>query len=302
MHEKHSLTVPIKKPFIPTVFLLLVATSCKLFDSGVTIPSYLYIKPTQLQVNADLSQGAAGLDTTDVWVFANGKLIGAFATPALIPVLKTGDVVITTNHGIKQNGQDEERMIYPMLKEFTVTVNLKAERIDTIQPIVTYLNNATFPLIEDFDRAGLNFEYNPQFKRDGDTLEKITGSQAWLPNQFSGRVTLKNDSTILEIYSRVFNNFRKYTTTFLELDYRNNIPFVVGMYVTEPDGNVRQVPLFYFNEKAKWNKLYLNLENEIGAFMGNSAIRLFFRFSKNYNPQVINPEIWLDNIKLIYLD
>lgn len=277
-------------------------TACKLFDRGVDIPAYLYVKPVKLSVNTDLTQGEASIDTNDVWVFENGKLIGTFATPANIPVIKKGATTITCLHGIKQNGQNEERMIYPMFKEYAKTVSLSPQKIDTINPVTTYADNVVFALIEDFERAGFNFEYNPQFKMPGDTIERLTGADAWKGNSSSGRVSFKNDSSILEIYSSVFNNFKKYTPTFLELDYKNTIPFIVGLYITEPGGDVRQIPVFYFNEKAKWNKIYINLENEIGAYPSNSSLRLFFRFSRSYNFNAVNPVIWLDNIKFVYLD
>ncbi|MFN4082876.1 MAG: hypothetical protein ACK4K9_04535 [Bacteroidia bacterium] len=283
-------------------FSIITFQSCKVFERGVEIPAYIYVKPVKLIVNPDLQQGVASIDSNDIWLFANGSFLGAFASPATVPVLKFGDVEITCNHGIKQSGQDEERMIYPMFKEFRTRVNLQKLKIDTISPVVSYVENAVFPLIEDFDMPGLSFEFNTQLKQNGDTIIRQSGSQAWNANGFSGRVILNNDSSIFEIFSRVFNNFRRFTPTFLEMDYKNNIPFYMGIYISEPDGNVRQVPIFYFNPRANWNKIYINLENEIAAYQGNSAIRIFFRFSKIYDRQVAEPNIWLDNIKLVYLD
>lgn len=282
--------------------LTLLISSCKLFDGEATVPAYIYIKPVDLQVAADLSQGQASIDTEDVWVFVNGKILGTFAPKSLIPVVNTGNVNISANAGIRLNGLFDSRLINPTLTDFRVNLNLKPEQIDTLTPVVTYLPNTKFSFIEDFDKSGLAFEYNPQFKTNGDTLFKQGGSGSWNEiSGLSGKVTLANDSSILEFYSNIFNDFPQYTPAMLELDYKNSVPFYAGIYLTKPNGEVSQIPLFFFNENSQWNRTYLSVTEYMNNVPAGTQLRVFFRFSKLYGSDP-NPTIWLDNIKLLYLD
>jgi hypothetical protein len=48
-----------------------------------------------------------------------------------------------------------------------------------------------------------------------------------------------------------------------------------------------------------WNKLYLDIESEINQREAGAQYRIFLSFSK---AGVANPEAWIDNLKVVYLD
>jgi hypothetical protein len=189
-----------------------------------------------------------------------------------------------------------------MFNFFEKDIELTENKVDSVQPIFTYVENAIFPFVEDYDGNGLQFEYNPQFKLNGDTIIKDKSDKAWLPGKNSGRVQMGSGASseyILEIYSKVYNNWPIYTDFYLEMDYKGNIPITVGLYATNAQFETSRVKMYITNPKEDWNKLYLDLQPEINSRGRNMQYRLFISFNR---ADVPNPEAWIDNIKIIYLD
>jgi hypothetical protein len=275
-------------------------SACK--SKEVIVPSYLFAKPYTFTTNEDRSEGAATADVKDYWIFENEKILGSFGIPSDIPIQKSGKTPIRISAGIRRSGQEEERMIYPLYNSYITNVDLRVNQTDTIIPNFTYLDNCVFKFIEDFDKNGVQFEYNPSFKLAGDTIIREKGNKTWDKDSYSGKVVLKQDGSILEIYSEVFKSLPKFTPMFFEIDYKNNVPFTIGIYVTEIDGSVEQVPLIVLKEKDSWNKLYFDLESEISSRAAGTEFRIFLRFSNILSAPISNPEVYIDNLKLIHLD
>ncbi len=279
--------------------LLLLISSCK--QKEVMVPSYVYLSPAQLITKSDGSQGYASAKTEDLYVFSNGETRGIIAANSTIPLQNIGKTNIRISPGIKYNGMAEQRAIYPMFKYFEKDYDLKAGVVDTIKTVFNYVENTVFPLIEDFDGGGLSFEYNPAFKQIGDSLIKDNSSNAWMPGRNSGKVVLNSGvaGSFLEVYSRVFSNWPRFTPFYLEMDYKGNIPITVGLYATDAQLTTSRFAMFILNPKTGWNKLYLDLEPEINKRGANMQYRVFLSFNKG---DVVNPEAWIDNLKVVYLD
>ncbi len=278
---------------------LVVFASCKKME--VIVPSYIYLSPSKLITKSDNSQGDASVRIEDYYVFQNGVVRGLFGVNARIPIQATGKNSIRVSPAIKYNGMAEQRIIYPMFNYYESTFDLVQNKVDTIKPLFTFVENAVFPLIEDYDGSGLSLEYNMSTKQIGDTLLKDNGSKALVPGRFSGRVELKSGvaNSFLELYSKVFTNWPRFTPFYLELDYKSNIPIVIGMYATSQTGDVTKTALYVLNPKDNWNKLYLDMEADINRAGAGMQYRIFVSFSKGNET---NPEAWIDNLKVVYLD
>lgn len=281
------------------VLSFLFISSCAKHE--VEVPSYLYLGPTTLITKSDNSQGYPSQLIQDYYVFANGETRGLMATGSTIPLQHTGKTRIKIGAGIKYNGMAEQKAIYPMFDYYEQEIDLKAERVDTIKPVFHYVDNTVFPLIEDYDANGFELEYAAGKKNNGDTLVRDNSSDAWFPGKYSGKVTLNStEGDYMELQSRVFNNWPRFTPFYIELDYKGNIPIVLGMWATSPSsGDATKFPLYVLNPKEGWNKLYLNIESEINYREPNTQYRIFIGFSKN---GVANPVAWIDNLKVVYLD
>jgi hypothetical protein len=220
---------------------------------------------------------------------------------ANVPIQKVGKTKIRFTTAIKSDGNLEQRVIYPMYTSFSKEVDLVQLETDTVEATFTYLSNTVFPFIEDFDGNGSRFEYNPALKQVGDTIIKDKGEGAFTPGNFAGRIELKSADPkgILEVYSQVYTSWPRFTPFYFEMDYKGNIPITVGLYATSSSGETKQFPMFITNPISQWNKIYINFEPEINKRGTGMQYRLFLRFSKGSVP---NPEAWIDNLKIVYLD
>ncbi|OYU96515.1 MAG: hypothetical protein CFE21_09015 [Bacteroidetes bacterium B1(2017)] len=282
------------------IVIISILSSCK--SKEVMIPSYVYLSPGQLITKSDGTQGYSSAKIEDFYLFSNGETRGVMSVNSRVPLQNIGKTTLKISPGIKFNGLAEQRAIYPLFNYYSKDFNLSENKVDTIKPVFTYVENALFPFIEDFDGSGINLEYSTQFKSNGDTLVKDNSSSSWIPGKNSGKITLNstNPQDILMMYSKVYSSWPRFTPFFLEMDYKGNIPITVGLITTEiSTGTVKFKTLYITNPKSDWNKLYLDLETEINTAGTNMQFRLFFSFAK---AGVTNPEAWLDNLKVIYLD
>lgn len=276
-------------------------SSCKPTDREVMLPSYVYVAKPKFVTPSDNSRGYPSAAINDIWVFDNELVRGLHAIGSKVPIQRRGKTNIRFTAAVKSDGNTEQRIIYPMYTSFSKAYDLVELETDTVEASFTYLDNAVFPFIEDFDGNGSRFEYNPALKQFGDTIIRDRGAGALNPGNFAGRVELKStdERGVLELYSQVYTSWPLYTPFYFEMDYKGTIPITVGLYATNASGETKQFPMFITNPKESWNKLYLNLEPEINDRGAGIQYRLFIRFSKG---SVANPEAWIDNLKIVYLD
>lgn len=283
--------------FISGIFLLFLGCGKK----EVLVPGYILMGPPTLITKSDNSQGFPSALVEDYYVFHAGAFRGIYGLGAHVPIQGNGSTPIRLSSAIKYNGMAEQRAVYPFFTDYSTALNLKEGVVDTVRPVFSYLDNTVFPLIEDYEGSGLALEYNTQSKQAGDTLILDNSNDAWLPGKYSGKIQLNSavPDSYLEMYSKVFSDWPRFTPFFLELDYKGNIPIVVGMYATTSFGEVSRFPMFILNPKDGWNKLYLDLETEINKRGPGIQYRIFLGFAKGNTP---NPVAWIDNLKVLYLD
>ncbi|UPT65781.1 MAG: hypothetical protein M0D57_14840 [Sphingobacteriales bacterium JAD_PAG50586_3] len=91
------------------------------------------------------------------------------------------------------------------------------------------------------------------------------------------------------------------STVYLEMDYKNNFPFVMGVYVNNPT-SVVQKQLFQFNNSEEWNKIYINMTDYISEEGSAIDFKLFFGAIKVGADTTEDVKIFIDNIKLVHVD
>ncbi len=280
---------------------LLSLFGCKVSDREVFLPAYVHVAKPIFKTPTDNSQGFPSAAINDLWVFDNEFVRGLHYIGSNVPIQKVGKTKIRFTAAVKSDGNLEKRVIYPMYTSFSKEIDLVQLETDTVEASFAYLSNTVFPFIEDFDGNGSRFEYNPSLKQVGDTIIKDKGIGAFVPGNFSGRIELKSaeKNGILEVYSQVYTSWPRFTPFYFEMDYKANIPITVGLYATNSSGETKQFPMFISNPISQWNKMYINFEPEINKRGTGMQYRLFLRFSKG---TVANPEAWIDNLKIVYLD
>ena len=254
--------------------LALFLSACK--DQPEPIPAYVKLEP--FTVNA--TGGAAAQKITDGWLYVNGEFLGAYTLPATVPILAEGQSEVWVFPGVKKNGIITTPDIYSMMVRHDQDYTLTAGQTTVVQPVTKYDDGTVYPwdltrasfdgfgsvLLEDRDdSAGLNFRVvdSDPFGGTGKCvlLEVDTAHHAPLMQIATEEAVLPTGGA---------------RQTWLELNYKNEIPFqlwLVGTKTSQPNESMQFV--YQFNVSEDWNKTYFNLTEFVVA-MQQEKYRLFF--------------------------
>lgn len=284
------------KPWLLLAVLLLpVVSGCK---KGDKVPAFIYIPAITLTTTPE--QGAPTSRFTDAWVTVNDKLMGVWELPARIPVLYEGEVVVRVEAGIKRNGMFDDRLRNPFMNAYITNTTLKALQTTTIEPVVTYFDQTHF-WIEAFEEPGTLLNTTPA---SDTTLLRFTPSEhpeIVLDNSPCGGFALEGERNYIRLYTdEDFDVFGG--PVFLELDYRTNIQFTIGlMYVY--NGMPQVEPFVYVAPSLRtdgttfWKKIYVDVSP---VFNTNVSQRDIYIEGNLPSGQPL-AEVFFDNIKLVRL-
>ncbi len=284
--------------FLLTIFGFSVE-SCNKFEGSQTIPAYLKIDTTTLQTNY-YTQGSNTHNITDAWIYVNDQLLGVFELPALLPVLQEGENKLEIRAGIKINGIGATRAPYPFYVPYTLSsFNFIPGSIQLVKPSTKYSDIPVFAWIEDFESAGLSLVSTAHSDTNIYKTTPYNNPEAWLSQNsaFSGMVVLDQGHKNFEIATlSAYVLPRNGAPVILELDYKCDFPFMVGMFASE-NGSVVSIPLVGVNPSEKWNKIYINLGPNVTDHTQASNFKIYFQSMINQEERAT---FYFDNIKLIY--
>jgi hypothetical protein len=285
-----------------TTFLMLFLTGfllfsgCRKFEGDQTIPAYLHID--SIGVNADyFIYGSSTHNITDSWVYVNDQLIGAFELPATIPVLASGINKLEIRPGIKLNGISATRVPYPFYKPYINEEFRFVEDSTThINPVLTYYDNTVMPLNDDFDRASISLE---KTGKSDTTIFKTTQNALYSEySAHSGLVHLLDEIKTFELATAdLYQLPGQGRPVFLEIDYKCDNPFGVGLFVDE-FSTIIVSPLIVVNSSEKWNKIYINLGPTISLYGNGARFKVFIEGRLNEGDT--EARFYFDNIKIVH--
>ncbi len=266
-------------------------SSCDIINPEEDIPSYIHIDKFSL-VTTTL-QGANTHKITDAWVFVDGDFIGVFEIPVTFPVLSSGMHQVSIKPGIKIYGIAASREIYPFYKKYTVTKDLMPRQIDTISPVVYYLDELNFGELwmEDFEDAGMKLDTS-----FGSKVEIVQYNDTII-NSKTGFIALSAVNDYFECKSEDLNLPKYGERVYLEMDYKCNNEFTVGLWANNTANAIRQ-PIILLNTTSGWNKIYIDLTQTITSNNNASSFSLYINASINEEKQTA--EIYVDNLKIIH--
>lgn len=278
--------------------LILFPVSCDLVNPDEAIPSYIYVTPFQLNTNSN--QGTNSSKITEAWLMVNGDFLGAYALPALIPILYTGEQTITLEAGIKDNGIAATPEIYPFYQPFTTKVDLRVDEVDTLRPVIGYRSEARFAFIENFEDNGHVF----RDLRAGTDFNRI---QIVSEGAFEGKsafIQLDRDNPAVELAT--VGTYQDLTSkgirVYLEVNYKSEAPVIFGVqgFKNGLPGTAIFDPGFLPSDN--WNKIYFNISPLVAGGDFDEYKILFQSILPNNNGNFTqnNANVWLDNIKLVH--
>ncbi len=277
---------------LPILFL----GGCSLTDNDQPIPAYLVVNDVDVSTTA--TQGAPTHNIKDIWVFADNELIGVFELPARVPIITDGETTnFTVYPGIRNNGETARSFIYRLMAAHEFTLPLapgeEVERSFTF----TYTDNAKFDFFESFESPGHIFSLD----LDGNTETNITVTdECAASGSMSGKISLTTANNNVQV-ATIFRYDRSQNSgsdSYLEMDYKSDVPFFVGVIYIQEGQEVTQ-PLLVVNPKDDWNKLYVDF-----TLILTSPVLENYRVYFTTDLEPLNEdsgEIFLDNLKFVHL-
>ncbi len=296
----------LKKLLFTVSVLLLTFTvflSCEKFEGSQTIPSYIRVDTFKLINNSQLELGYISHNITDVWVYVDDQIIGAFELPALrIPVLHEGIHKLTLVPGIKYNGISGTRGPYPFLEpDIDTGFVFYIDSIRTVNPVVKYYNSTYAAWLEDFDDASNSLQPTP----NSDTSLQFLSYEPpdLLFGNASGIGYLNADYPVLEVasYNEEVPGIKLPGTSppiFLEMQYNTDVQLVVGLFIIETGVQITQHPILVINPSGGvWKKIYVNMTPTVSDNFNADYFNVFIRAEKTAG--LDSPLIKIDNLKLL---
>jgi hypothetical protein len=286
--------------WLAIISLLPVWSGCDKFEGDQTVPSYLRIDSIGFITDDDL-QGTSSQKFVDAWVYVDDDLVGGFELPALIPVLQEGKHKLEIRPGILLNGISDTRAPYPCIlpMEFT-DFELFPDSTVRAYGTSTYQENAEFVWMEDFEDASLSIRRSIN-SDTGIVRTDIPGIFTDEFSEYSGLTSLDNTHMFAQLISDDGNGsgfvFDRGDFIFLELNYRNNIPLVVGVYIKLKDNTVEERPFLVVNTSDEWNKIYVNFTPIVNET--NNADNYTVYIEAALTGGSTEAFFMLDNIKLV---
>ena len=261
------------------------------------IPSYIEINHFDYDNNTSINPphptNYQSTNITDSWLSINGEIIGVFEIPFQAPVLYEGVCSFDIYPGIKVNGISGNRIKYPFYKKFEIDLNLIQEQNIQISPTTSYIDNITFQLAEPgtFEQQGTMFE-----KVDTSDPTAIRQTYEVFQGQYSAAIYL--DSLNNKFDLRNIEELTLPLNTFLELDFKSNISFNIGVVIINSGNIPIKEELIQLYPTENWKKIYLDLYPLINKGNNNSKFKIYL--DGQYDDLITNNAIYIDNIKLVH--
>ena len=229
---------------------------------------------------------------TDAWVYINDNLQGVYELPANFPVLASGKQKLRVRAGVKDNGISATRIPYPFYSSYIIEeLEFQENTTISITPAVKYLEDIILDEnSENFDGNGLNLEIDSTTFWI-DNIESLDGNY--------GVITLSDSIFSAEITTKEIEGLpQEGAHVYLELDYKCNTEFLIGVYVNFPQSSVLQKDLLWITPKADWNKIYVNLTSTISEAVGADSFKIFIAMQRDFT--IEKNTIYFDNLKVVY--
>jgi hypothetical protein len=278
---------------IPVVLVIIGTGSC---GKPAPIPAYIHIDSVALHTIPSLD-GTNSHAIPDAWVYVDNQLVGDFELPATIPVPNTGQHTLQIAGGIKENGSSAERQPYPFYQTWSIPVNLIPETRITVSPLVSYIPSCRpFDWKEDFEGVGTSLidtlaPTDSKFIKDSvNKFEGHYGGSAYLnPSANPAQMHFECES------ATAFPRPPLGLDVYLEINFKCNNKFYLGLLDVT---NYHTIIYETFLPTPVWKKMYVRLTDVMSGIQPGEYYRIYF--GMDADPAVSNPEMHIDNIKLIH--
>ena len=260
--------------------------------SYIEIEEFTYSSNTSTNIPHPNSHNS--INISDVWVSMDEQIVGVFELPCKIPVLTNGTHDLDIYPGIKVNGISGERIKYPFYEKYETDIVLSRGNSTKITPHTSYTDQALFMFKEQgqFEIAGTMLTKAPL----SDTIA-IIQNEIVFQGEHSAAIYLDSINTYFDIRNIDNFNFTN-NNVFLELNFKSNINFNVGIIIINGSNLEQKEELIQLYSTDNWKKIYLDLSPLIGMGTIFSTFQIYFE--GNYDNTHNLNAVYLDNLKLVF--
>lgn len=252
--------------FLPVILgLLIFSYGCNVINPVEKIPTYLKIDSFQF-VNADPAKtGTASHKITSAWVYYNNQTVGVFDLPATIPIIADQPGQIQVIPGITLSGLSSFQTRYDFYTVDTFSITPSPGNIIPHNFKTQYAQVATFPWIENFDSGSPFIKVNSGNTNDT-SITKTTDPDKVFEGTGSGYIYLTSAKPNCENINTTDIPILKGNASYLELNYKCNVDFVVGLETTQSNGVIQFEYIIGLKATDKWNKVYIGLRDFVEKY------------------------------------
>lgn len=279
--------------YILSIIILSTFFACD-FNLVEDVPAQLKINQIDI-ASSEQTYNSNTTNITDAWVYVNDNFIGVYPLPTQLPILEEGNATIRIGAGIKKNGISASRVLYPFYNLYSEEVVLLPNNTIEINPELEH-RIENYPWYEDFESGGTNLSINTDSV--GQQIEYITSNENdYFLGQRYGLLKISGEEG--ELIECVSENLTlpKDRQVYLEIDYKSNSQFVIGLYANS-SAQVNKTSIIFLNPNESWNKTYISLSETISNYSSANSYKIFIGMLRNVS--VDKNELMIDNIRLVH--
>lgn len=266
---------------------------CNIINPAEKIPTYIRLDSFKVKTPDPSRTGSGSSRITSAFVYVNNAFVGAYDVPATVPLMIDKDAVVTIGAGINYSGLKSYQYLYPFYYNDTVTVKYAPGTTMHHTAYAKYTEAALFRWIEDFE-TGNTFVKIDENNASDTTLVRTTDASKVFEGGGSGQMLLSSTKPSSQNINNKDITIKK-GDAFIEVNYRCNVPFQVGLQTTK-SGSVYYEYIAGANVSETWGKLYIGLQSFLGTY-DVSSCRVMIKASLPDGQT--SGYVYLDNIKVI---
>jgi hypothetical protein len=275
------------------VFITCIAafTSCNIINPKEPTPYFIQIDSVQFSGTDYAKYGStASKKITDVWVYYENNLLGAFELPARVPIIPKANTSVDIRAGIYDNGISGTKNVYPFYDISTHDLDKPSGTVQKIIPQFHYIDAMKMLYNFDFESG------NPFSARTlgTDSAMSYTSTQVYEGSR-SGIMYLDNAHPVNENIINELIYLEKNQPYYFELNYKCDTDFEIYL-LSKKNGAFNLNYVGGVKTKDTWNKIYFNI-GSINSTIQADAYQIIIRAALKAG--ATNNYVAIDNFKLI---
>ena len=273
--------------------LFLGINACNIINPSEPTPTYIHIDSFSFKSRDTL--GSSSHRITNVYAYFNDQPVGVFDLPVTFPVIANAPGTLKILPGIDFDGLTGYEVNYPMYTADTLALIPQPGKIISFLPKSTYNEGVRIPFLEAFENGVGKVNSFSLYAFGDTTIQTIATPADVFEGHGSGLISLPPGKDSTSIISTPMN-LPYGVNSYIELDYKGNLPLVVGMSVVLNSGPVYTEYLIALKPQIEYKKIYVGLRDFVGNNQGVNY-QILLQTIKPGN--VTDGYLFLDNIKVV---